>query len=166
MAHAIKSHKVPENLLDGRDTQQNCPFLFVFSIANNRKSLGHQRPNPRLSCHVSSPNMTGRRFHRATEVIPRRPWKSKSPFASKPIKTSKNNTRTQGWGARGTTRYFLHSFPSCSPPVYMGKPGTIGQFFRALFPSTWRTLSPDALFTRIWDTRKHPESATFSCFPC
>ena len=48
----------------------------------------------------------------------------------------------------------------------MGKTGTIWQFFRALFPSTWRTLSPDALFTRIWDTRKHPESATFSCFPC
>ena len=52
------------------------------------------------------------------------------------------------------------------PPLYMGKTGTIWQFFRALFPSTWRTLSPDALFTRIWDTRKHPESATFSCFPC
>ena len=50
--------------------------------------------------------------------------------------------------------------------LYMGKTGTIWQFFRALFPSTWRTLSPDALFTRIWDTRKHPESATFSCFPC
>ena len=50
--------------------------------------------------------------------------------------------------------------------LYMGKAGTISQFFRALFPSTWRTLSPDALFTRIWDTRKHPESATFSCFPC
>ena len=46
---------------------------------------------------------------------------------------------------------------------YMGKTGTIWQFFRALFPSTWRTLSPDALLTRIWDTRKHPESATFSC---
>ena len=48
----------------------------------------------------------------------------------------------------------------------MGKAGTIWQFFRALLPSTWRTLSSDALFTRIWDTRKRPESATFSCFPC
>ena len=38
-------------------------------------------------------------------------------------------------------------------------------FFCALFPSTWRRLSPDALFTRIWDTRKHPESATLSCLP-
>ena len=31
----------------------------------------------------------------------------------------------------------------------MGKTGTIWQFFRALFPSTWRTLSPNALFTRL-----------------
>ena len=34
---------------------------------------------------LSTPNMTGRRFHRTTEAIPRRPWKSKSPFASRPI---------------------------------------------------------------------------------
>ena len=49
---------------------------------------------------------------------------------------------------------------------YMGKTGTIWQFFRALFPGTWRTLPPDALFTRIRGTRQHPESAAFSCFPC
>ena len=53
-----------------------------------------------------------------------------------------------------------------SPDLHMDKNGTIWQFLRALFPSTWRTLSPDALFTSIWDTRKHPEFATFSCFPC
>ena len=46
------------------------------------------------------------------------------------------------------------------------KPGRFGSFFRALFPSTSRTLSPDALLTRIWDMHKHPESATFSYFPC
>ena len=39
----------------------------------------------------------------------------------------------------------------------MGKTRTIWQFFRALFPSTWRTLSPDTLFTRSWDTRKTPK---------
>ena len=62
----------------------------------------------------SAPNMTGGRFHRTTEAIPRRPWKSKSPFASGPMKISiKRGTR----GGRGTTRYFLHSFPSCGPPV-------------------------------------------------
>ena len=44
--------------------------------------------------------------------------------------------------------------------------GGVGSSFRALLPSTWRTLFPDALFTRIRDTRKHPESARFSCFPC
>ena len=49
--------------------------------------------------------------------------------------------------------------------MYMGKTGTIWQFFRALFPSTSRTLSPNALFTRIRHTRKHPESAIFRAFP-
>ena len=44
--------------------------------------------------------MTGRRFHRTTEAIPRRPWKAKSPFASKPTKISIN------WGTQGVrTRY-------------------------------------------------------------
>ena len=38
----------------------------------------------------------------------------------------------------------------------MGKTGTIWQFFRALFPSTWRTLFPDALFTRIWTHTQTP----------
>ena len=51
------------------------------------------------------------------------------------------------------------------PTLYMGKSGTIWQFFRALFPSTWRTLSPDALFTSIWDTRKHPDLPHFRAFP-
>ena len=32
--------------------------------------------------------MTGRKFHRTKEVIPRRPWKSKTPFLSRPTKTS------------------------------------------------------------------------------
>ena len=48
----------------------------------------------------------------------------------------------------------------------MGKTGTIWQFVRALFRSAWRTLSPDALFTRIRDTRKRPEFAPhFRAFP-
>ena len=64
----------------------------------------------------SGPNMTRRGFHRTTEVIPRRPWKSKSPFASKPIIKSEN-TGTQAGCARGTTRYFFQSFPLCGPPV-------------------------------------------------
>ena len=36
----------------------------------------------------SGPNTTRRGFHRTTKAIPRRPWKSKSLFASRPSKTS------------------------------------------------------------------------------
>ena len=46
--------------------------------------------------------MTGRRFHRTTEAIPRRPWKSKSPFASRPMKININRA-TRG-GAREVQR--------------------------------------------------------------
>ena len=62
-----------------------------------------------------APNMTGRRFHCTTEVIPCRPWKSKSPFASRPIKISiKRGTR----GVRVRyDAYFPHSFLSYGPPV-------------------------------------------------
>ena len=52
-------------------------------------------------------NLTGAehnpaRFVRKTEVIPRRPWKSKSAFASRHITISRKlkNTRTQGVRAR------------------------------------------------------------------
>ena len=48
--------------------------------------------------------------------------------------------------------------------MYMGKTGTIWQFVCALFPSFSRTLSPDALFTRIRDTFKHPEFASWPHF--
>ena len=34
--------------------------------------------------------LTGRRFHRTTEMIPCRPWKAKSTFASRPIKINLN----------------------------------------------------------------------------
>ena len=46
--------------------------------------------------------MTGRRFHRTTEAIPRRPWKAKSPFASRPIQIGIKRVREEC--ARGTTR--------------------------------------------------------------
>ena len=42
--------------------------------------------------------------------------------------------------------------------------GRFGIFFVLCYPALGGLSSPDALFTRIWDTRKHPESATFSCF--
>ena len=48
----------------------------------------------------TTPNMTGRRLHRTTEAIPRRPWKAQSPFASRHIRISIRK------GTRGVrTRY-------------------------------------------------------------
>ena len=46
---------------------------------------------------LSTLNMTGRRFHRTTEAIPRRPWKAKRLFRSRPVKI-------EGY-ARVRTRY-------------------------------------------------------------
>ena len=67
--------------------------------------MGEQR----LWNHTSTPNMTGRRFHRTTEALPRRPWKAKRFFASRPIKISiKKGTR----GVR--TRYDTVLFPFIS----------------------------------------------------
>ena len=60
----------------------------------------------------------------------------------------------QRWGVEGIVR------------MYMGKTGTIGQFFRALFPSTWSTLSPDMLcLPEIWDTRNTQNLPHFRAFP-
>ena len=44
----------------------------------------------------STPNMTGRRFHRTTEAIPRRPWKAKRFFASRPTKISNKEGYARG----------------------------------------------------------------------
>ena len=81
-----------------------------------------------------------RRFHRTTEVIPRRPWKSKSPFVSRPIKISIKQRGRKGC-ARGTTRYFLHSFPSFGPLVV--------QSYRS--PRIEHKLLFLKLFGRPWD---------------
>ena len=57
----------------------------------------------------SIPNMTGRMFHRTKEMIPRRPWKAKSPFASRPIRISINK------GMRGVSvRYVAVLLPFIS----------------------------------------------------
>ena len=72
-----------------------------------------QPPCEARSSFFSTPNMTGRRCHRTTEAIPRHPWKSKSLC----FLTKKQKHRDEEGCARGTTRYFLHSFPSHGPPV-------------------------------------------------
>ena len=95
------------------------------AIAEKRKenpglSLGQKpgssqrQPDPKLMlmCLFSTPHMTGRRFHRTTEMIPALPCQSKSPSASTPIKQS-----TKPGNARGyTARNFLHSFSLSSTP--------------------------------------------------
>ena len=67
-----------------------------------------------------TPNMTGRRFHRTTEVMQRCPWKSKSPLLPDLL----NEAYTTGRGAR--TRYdavlppfisIVRCPPSSSHPV-------------------------------------------------
>ena len=65
----------------------------------------------------STPNMTGRGFHRTTEAIPRRPWKAKRFFVSRPIKTSIKK------GTRGVhTRYDTALLPFISIALCPGRP--------------------------------------------
>ena len=105
------------------------------------------------------------RFHRATEVIPRRDWKSKSPFASSPIKIMKA-TEGRKRCARGTTRYFHRSFPSYSRPVVQshwspigGTPSTVKHFrteIRNKSGNTPETLSEQILKFQVsygWRSR-------------
>ena len=67
----------------GSATRETLVFFGV-SLAFFQKSKGPWVLVAILG-QCSTPSMTGRRFHRTMEVIPRRPWKSKSPFASRPI---------------------------------------------------------------------------------
>ena len=60
----------------------------------------------------------------------------------------------------------LHPLDRYRTPCAWVKPGRFGSVFVICFLALGGPPSPDALFTRIWDTRKRPESATFSCFPC
>ena len=118
-------------------------------------------PFPILRLVFSTPNMTGRGFHRTTEVIPHRPWK---PLASRPLKISKN-TGPQGVHARYDAalppiisivvprssshigpRYFLTEIF-----LHMGKEGPICHIARALPASIWGHCSQILVFTSIWD---------------
>ena len=62
-------------------------------------------------------DMTRRRFHRTAEVIPRRPWKSKNPFASRST-TISINKGTQG----ERTRYDAGLLPFISIVQSPGHP--------------------------------------------
>ena len=58
----------------------------------------------------STPNMTGRRFHRTMEMIPALPWQSKSPSVSTLSKqsTKKGDARGASEVRRGTSSIHFH----------------------------------------------------------
>ena len=69
----------------------------------------------------SRPNMNGRRFHRTMEMIPARPWWSKSPSVSTPIKqsTKQGNARGTSEVRRGASSIHFH----CPAPRSSGHIG-------------------------------------------
>ena len=69
----------------------------------------------------STPNMTGRKFHRTMEMIPAHPWQSKNPSASTPIKqsTKQGNARGTSEVRRGTSSIHFH----CQVPWSSGHIG-------------------------------------------
>ena len=74
-----------------------------------QKTLG--RPLlPGSKTPFSTPNMTGRRFHRTMEMIPASPWQSKSPSASILTKqcTNKGTQGVQAEVRRGTSSIHFH----------------------------------------------------------
>ena len=78
----------------------------------------------------STPNMTGRRFHRTMEVIPALPWKAKNPSVSTLGKLSIK----QG-DVRGGARYDTELPPIISIVRHPGRPvilGTDGLLFVAI----------------------------------
>ena len=69
------------------ECQMYCWFQYpwVFSVSWAWHWIV-QKPPLLNSPFLSTKNVTGRRFYRTTEAIPRRPWKAKRPFTSRPCK--------------------------------------------------------------------------------
>ena len=72
------------------------PLLITTNSSISRNHEKSRKPQDELfkttpDQNNSTPNMTGPRFHRTTEAMPRCPWKSNSsnPFVSNPIKQVK-----------------------------------------------------------------------------
>ena len=67
--------------------------------------------------------MAGRRFHRTMEMIPARPWSSKSPSVSTPMRkqsTKQGNARGTSEVRRGTSFFFHFDCPVPGRPVILG----------------------------------------------
>ena len=92
------------------------------------KNIGSQRPTqgiPESSFwgsqmgifwDDSTPNVTGRRFHRTMEMIPAVPWLFKTPFISTPVKqsTKQGNAKGASEVRRGTSSIHFHCPAPCS----------------------------------------------------
>ena len=92
---------------------------------------GREQPHA-LDAYQSTPNMTGRRFHRTMEMIPARPWQSKSPSVSTPIKQS-----TKQGNARVRARYGAELPPFISTVRCPGRPVILGMEPRSLGDNFW-----------------------------
>ena len=124
---------------------------FTLCIFSTGWSLGH---------------MTRQRLYHTKEIIPRRPWKSKNPFASRHTNMQK---RRDARGGRGTTRYFLRSYRSPTARFFQDFPFFLGQdfpFFLGDFPdwffssfSTFKVFSSKrGLFFTVKGLARSPNS--------
>ena len=123
-------------------TKNNLTRLFFFSDFSGTAGISEQ--NPGIRGQKSLISLVSRDMPNFLAPTPSHSHKRPPP------QQKRSGLKSLGLGA------FFFVPDSKRFTLYMGKTGTIWQFFRALFPSTWRTLSPDALFTRIWDTTQTP----------
>ena len=86
---------------------QHLPALEVYKNQSPILGLPWGRPQQSL---LSTPNMTGRRFHRTMEMIPALPWWSKSPSVSTPVEQSRKQGDARGASEvrRGTSSNHFH----------------------------------------------------------
>ena len=110
------SRRKPLNLINSPIfTNTPCKSSFLYNAPSVHTVEGIPKNQGKEG--QSAPNMTGRRFHRTTEAIPCRPWKSKSPFASRPMKISikKGDARGAREVRRGTSSiHFRRAVPGSS----------------------------------------------------
>ena len=95
--------------LEGKFQEGGLEFLEVAERCGNCH---------RVAASESTPDMTGSRFHRTTEVISRRPWNSESPPLLPDQRTSMNKG-TQGVSMRyeAVLLQFISIVRSTSRPV-------------------------------------------------
>ena len=104
----------------------------------------------------STPNMTGRRFHRTMEMIPARPWWSKSPsFPPLLNKKTKYKTRERKGHERGTSSIRFHC-PVPRSSSHIGQGNIFQNFDHAAFQKS-------QVSKRGWRAKGAGESRSFLC---